>query len=496
MCGYRWVRPIQARLFVKSSEPDPITSSFRLHQEHSQTVDGQQLLSVRWRELFVGSLNRRIFSATVIIGALTLGVKLASMLKEMLVAAWFGTGDALDAFVIAFMVPSYIINVVAGSFNAALIPVHVDVRENQGPLAAQRLFSGTVALNLAILLTVTLCLGLLGPVILPLLCSGFASEKMMLTERLFYLLLPAIVISGVLTNWESVLNAGERFGIAALAPLIVPVTTVGVLSLLGARCGIDALAIGTVAGLLLQLLVLGRVVTKRGIKLLPCWHGFDVPMKRVLRQYLPLVGAAALMCSNLLVDQAMATMLAPGSVAALNYGNKLVALVLTVGTMALGTAVLPYFSKMVAATNWPGLRHTLMTYTRLVLLVTVSATCLGLWLSKPLVSLLFQRGNFTAADVQLVSSIQSMYMLQVPFYTLGILFVRMISSLQVNHVLLWNTIIGFTVNVVLNYLLMSVMGVAGIALSTSLVYAACCTFLATALYRKLRRIELETSACG
>jgi putative peptidoglycan lipid II flippase len=459
-------------------------------------LNGQQLLSARWREFFLGSLNRRIFSATVTIGVLTLGVKLASMLKEMLVAAWFGTGDAMDAFVIAFMVPSYIINVVAGSFNAALIPVHVDVRENEGAPAAQRLFSGTVALSLALLLAATLCLGLLGPVILPFLCSGFGLEKMMLTERLFYLLLPAVLISGLLTNWESVLNAGERFGVAAFAPVMLPLTTVAVLSLLGARCGIDALAIGTIAGFVLQLFVLGWALTKRGVRLLPQWQGLDAAMKRVVRQYLPLVGAAALMCSTLLVDQAMATLLAPGSVAALNYANKPVALVLTAGTMALGTAVLPYFSKMVAAADWRGLKHTLMTYARLILLITVPITGVGLWLCQPLVSLLFQRGNFTAADVQLVSSIQSMYMLQVPFYTLSILFVRMISSLQVNHVLLWNTIIGFTVNILLDYVLMHLMGVAGIALSTSLVYAATCVFLAAVLFRKLRAKEKEASSCG
>jgi putative peptidoglycan lipid II flippase len=459
-------------------------------------MNDQQLVSVRWRALFAGSLNRRIFSAAVTIGVLTLVVKLVSMLKDMLVAARFGTGDALDAFVIAYMVPSYIINVLAGSFNAALIPVHVDVSENEGAAAAQRLFSGTGALSLATLLAATLCLGLLGPAILPLLCSGFGLEKVMLTERLFYLLLPTIVISGLLTSWEAVLNAGERFGVAALAPVMLPLTTIAVLNLHGAHCGIDALAIGTIAGLVLQLLVLGWALTKRGVNLLPRWHGFDAALKRVMRQYLPLLGAAAVWCGTLLVDQAMASLLAPGSVAALNYGNKLVALVLTVGTMALGTAVLPYFSKMVAAANWRGLKHTLMMYARLVLLITVPTTCVGLWLSKPLVSLLFQRGNFTAADVQLVSSIQSMYMLQVPFYTLGILFVRMISSLQVNHVLVWNTIIGFTVNVVLDYAFMRVMGVAGIALSTSLMYAATCTFLGTVLYRKLRRTEVETSACG
>ena len=456
-------------------------------------MNSQQLGSARWREFFAGSPNRRIFSATVTIGVLTLGVRLVSMLKEMRVAAWFGTGDALDAFVIAFMLPSYVTNVVAGSFNAALIPVHIDVCENEGPAAAQRLFSGTAAVSLMLLLATTLCLGLLGSVILPFLCSGFEPEKVMLVKRLFYMLLPVVVLGGLLTSWESVLNAGARFGVAAIAPAMLPLTTVAVLSLFGACCGIDALVIGTIAGILLQLFVLGWALTKRGVNLLPHWYGFDPAMKRVMGQYLPLVGAAAMMCSTFLVDQAMATLLAPGSVAALNYGNKFVALILTVGTMALGTAVLPYFSKMVAASDWRGLKHTLKVYTRLVLLVTVPVTCVGLWLSKPLVSFLFQRGKFTASDVQLVSSIQSMYMLQVPFYTLGILFVRMISSLQVNHVLLWNTIVGVTLNVVLDYVLMHVMGVAGIALSTSLVYAASCAILTMVLYRKLKTANAGAS---
>lgn len=457
-------------------------------------MNGQQLIATRWREYFLSSPNRRIFSATVIIGVLTFGVKMVSMLKEMLVAASFGTGNELDAFVIALMVPSYIINVVAGSFNAALIPVYVEVGEKEGPAAAQRLFSGTVAVTLTLLLFTTLCLFLLAPVILPFLCSGFGPEKALLTRRLFYLLLPAVMLSGVLTNWDSALNASRRFGIAALAPVMLPLTTIAALKLLGVRCGIDALAIGTIAGLVLHLILLGWALAESGVNLLPRWYGLDSALKRVMCQYLPLVGAAAMMSSTFLVDQTMATLLAPGSVAALSYGNKLVALALSVGTMALGTAVLPYLSKMVAASDWCGLKHTLITYTRLILLVTVPITCLGLWLSKPLVSLLFQRGKFTAADVQLVSSIQSMYLLQVPFYTLGIFFVRTISSLQMNHVLIWNTLVAFTVNIALDYLLMQVMGVAGIALSTSLVYIATCAFLTTVLFRRLRTIQMKTCA--
>jgi putative peptidoglycan lipid II flippase len=240
---------------------------------------------------------------------------------------------------------------------------------------------------------------------------------------------------------------------------------------------------------MLQIVVLGWALKRRGIEVLPRWYGWTPEMKRVVGQYLPVVGAATMWCSTYLIDQAMASLLPPGSVAALNYGNKLVALVLTAGTMALGTAVLPYFSKMVASADWRGLKHTLMTYSRLILLVTIPATAVGIWLSTPLVRLCFQRGRFTADDVQVVSSIQSMYLLQVPFYTLGILLVRMISSLQANRFLLLNTVVGLTVNIVLDYVLMRVMGVAGIALARSLVYVASCTVLAIVLYRKLKTIE-------
>jgi putative peptidoglycan lipid II flippase len=201
------------------------------------------------------------------------------------------------------------------------------------------------------------------------------------------------------------------------------------------------------------------------------------------------LGDDAMWCSTYLIDQAMASLLPAGSVAAVNYRNKLVALVLAAGTMALGTAVLPYFSKMAAATDWRGLKHTPIIYARLILLVTVPLTIAGMWFSKPLVSILLQRGRFTADDAQVVSAVQSMYLLQLPFSTLSILLVRIISSLQANRFLLLNTVVGLTVNIVLDYVLMRVMGVTGIALSRSVVYVASCSVLTFVLFRKLKVVE-------
>lgn len=436
------------------------------------------------------SVNRRIFRAAVVVGMLTLCVKLASMGKEMVVAGVFGTGDMLDAFLIAFLLPSYVISVIAGSFSAALVPIYIEVRERDGHDAAQQLFSGTVAFSLILLGAATIALAFFGSGCIPLLCSGFAPEKLLLTQRLFYIMLPALVISGLATNWESILNAGERFGITALAPVFVPLATIVLLALGGRSWGIYALAFGTLSGMLLQLFVVGAALKKRGVRLRPRWlNRKDPAMKRVIAQYLPMVAGSVLMGSTAVIDQSMAALLPPGSVATLNYGSKLVALVLGIGTMALGTAVLPYLSKMVAASDWQGLRHTLKTYSWLILTVTIPLTFLACLFSKPLVGLLFQRGNFTEIDTLLVSKVQLMLMLQVPFFTIGILFVRMISALQANHILMWGTVISCGLNISLNYLLMSRFGVAGIALSTTFVYVVSSIFLATMLNRKLRALR-------
>ena len=249
--------------------------------------------------------------------------------------------------------------------------------------------------------------------------------------------------------------------------------------------------LGMLAGFAVEFAVAAFSLRRRGLVFSPRWYGPDPAVRRVMRQYFPAVVASGLMCSTLLVDQSMASMLPPGSVAALNYGNKIVALGLTIGTMAFGTAVLPYLSKMVATEDWKGLRHTLRTYLRLILATTIPVVVVGALLSRPLIAMLFERGRFTAADTSQVAWIQIMYLLQVPFYSLTILFVRVISALQANDLLMWGTVISVVVNVTMNIVLMRWLGVAGIALSTSLVYMVLSGFLGLVLWRKLKAVTAK-----
>jgi putative peptidoglycan lipid II flippase len=255
----------------------------------------------------------------------------------------------------------------------------------------------------------------------------------------------------------------------------------------GKAWGIQALALGTVTGVLLEATLLGWGLKAQGMSLRPQWHGIDAHVRHVASQYGAMVASMLLMSSTLLVDRSMAAMLAPGSVAALNYGSKIVGAVSGIVAMALYTAVLPYFSHMVVKKDWVGCQHTLKTYSYIVLVVTVPLTLGLLIFSRPLVRILFERGAFTSTDTLVVSGIQALYAFQIPFLVLAIPFTRALSSLGANHLIMYGSALALFLDVVLNIIFIKFLGVRGIALSTSVVYLLLCVFLAIAAIRQLRR---------
>ena len=231
---------------------------------------------------------------------------------------------------------------------------------------------------------------------------------------------------------------------------------------------------GTLAGFALEAALLGWALKRHGFSLLPRWHGWDPPTREVIGQFAPLVAGGLLMSSSPVIDQSMAAMLSPGSVATLGYGSKVVSLILGIGSLALGTAVLPYFSRMVAAGDWDGVRHTLKTYLRWILLATFIVMGVVVVFAEPMIRVLFQRGSFTARDTHVVSVVTACFALQIPFYVAGILGVRFLNALRMGRATMLICAANLVANVLGNLLLMRWLGVAGIALSTSFVYLVSC----------------------
>jgi putative peptidoglycan lipid II flippase len=433
--------------------------------------------------------NWKIFRAVVVVGTCSVIARLAATAKELGVAGWFGRGDALDALLIAMILPATITGLVAGSFNSALIPPYIQTRENHGHEAAQRLFSSVQVVSLLLLIGASILLAVAAPYYLPLLGSGFSVAKLLLTRQLFYIVLPIVVLNGAITIWSSVLNAGEKFALPALTPALTPLVTLLILFLLGRTWGIFALATGTVAGTVLEASLLLQVMRSHGLRLRLRWYGLSPELRLVFRQYAQMVTGTLVLTVSLIIDQSMAAMLKSGSVAALSYGYKIVGVIVALTSAALSTAVLPYFSKMIARKDWNGCRRTLKVYSLLVLSATIPLT-LGLIAgSRPLVRLLYQRGAFTETDTVAVSAVQIFFALLIPFAAWGTLFVRFLSSLYRSDLLAYGAVISICLNVFLNIVFMRRFGVAGIALSTSVVCLFSFLFLGFWTFELLHREE-------
>ncbi|MBW4633793.1 MAG: polysaccharide biosynthesis C-terminal domain-containing protein [Iphinoe sp. HA4291-MV1] len=435
-----------------------------------------QKLLTSWKNLTSGSISRKIFGAAVTVGLLTALVKVAAFVKELVVAWKFGTGDTVDAFLIALVVPSFIFNVMVDPLSAALIPNYIRVLEQEGKQTAQKLLSGVIAWALGLLGITTILIVVAAPVYLPWMATGFDQKKLDLTIHLLYAIAPCNLVSVIIIIWGAVLNAGEHFAASALSPILTPALTI-LLLLEYKSWGVFALAAGLVGGAVLEMLILGAALNRQRVFLLPKLYGFNAHLRQVTSQYLPTIAGAFLICSSSVVDQSMAAMLLPGSVASLNYGYRVVASPIGLISTALTAAVIPYFSKMVACQDWTELRRTLKSYIRLIFLTSVPLMGLMLMFSEPIVQLVFQRGSFTSEDTHLVAQIQSFFAFQIPFYLGNVLLLKLIITMGKNQILIWVTGLNLITNIVLNYLFMQWIGIQGIALSTSCVYVFSFLFL-------------------
>lgn len=438
---------------------------------------------------FSESPNAKILRAGLVVAFFGILTALAMAARELIIARYFGRDDSIDAFLIAFLLPSFIVTLVVSSLGAAFIPVFIDARKHRSDASVQELFSSVMLLNLIALSAIALILGLLSPYYLPYLGSGFSAAKLRLTRELLLCLLPFILFNGMTMYISSVLNAGERFALPAVVPLITPVIVIFFIVLMAKQWGAFAIVAGTLSGSALEAAALARTLKKQGIRFLVRWSGFTPDIHSVLRQYSPMLAGSFLMGGALVVDKSMAAMLSHGSVAALSYGNRVVSGVFAVAGTALGTATFPYFSRMAAEADWNGCRHTLKRYSILVALTSIPFTVCLMALSKPLVRILYQRGAFTAADTELVSTVQICYLIQIPFYLLGLLFVRFLSAVRRNELLMFGGGINLVLDVILNFVFMRFWGVAGIALSTSVVYICSLLFLVVCYLKVLRESQ-------
>lgn len=436
-----------------------------------------------------GSVDRRILNAAAVVTIAGLIVKVVAAMKEFLVAGIYGRSDAMDAFLAAALIPGLLINLISESMNQALLPTLIRVREQEGHGRAQELLSSSMLWSCTMLAAASATMALGARQLFPLIASHFSAGKLELSEHLFYGLLPVVVLSGIASNCTAVLNTFERFALPALASVGMPLAILVCAPLMSARFGIWAMVYAMLAGASIQAAWVVWMMETRGYRFRLRWHGANEATREVAHQYGPVLLSSVVASGGLLVDQSMAAMLAAGSVSALVYASRFVGAVLTLLAGAISSAVTPYFSNMVARKEWSGCRRTLHTWTWMTALISTPIAATLIAASSVLIRIAFQHGAFGPHDTAVVTPVLAMYAIQIPFFVCSRVFYRFLLAMRRSDLIFYCGLLNLGLDIVLNLLLMRWLGVAGIALATSLWSASTFFFLRFWAHRVLRAEE-------
>jgi putative peptidoglycan lipid II flippase len=433
--------------------------------------------------------RRQLWARLATVSLLNLAAMSVGALKDVAVAGRFGISDALDSFLVAALLVTFVSSTVAASFGQAFMPHYVAALEQEGEAAAQRIFDNAMVAGTLLLAVLAGAVAVAAGWMLPVIASAFDAAKLAQTRSLLWMMLVVLVLGGWTACWVPILNARGRFPAAAVAPGITPAVTLAMLFVFGPRLGVAALAFGVVAGALVETAWLAMWLVREGVSISPHWHGLDDQVRRLAGQCAPLVAASFLGTANSAVDQSMAAMLGPGSVGSLSYGGKVVGAAMAMASAALGSVVYPRFARLVAQREWRSLRASLREYLATSFALSLLSAAALIALSTPLIRTLFQRGAFSPADTAMVSRVQTLYLLQLPCHVAGLVAVRLLSAMNKNQIVALLGLFALLLNVAGNFFFSRWLGVAGIALSTSCVFAVLFGLLLSATSRAVRDFE-------
>ena len=415
-------------------------------------------------------LNALINNATIVnvivAGVFTFIVSGMGFLKEMIIADKFGLSELLDTFLIAVLVPSFISGVFLGSFQSVFIPNYVSELKTGKRIGAFQSTSFLVTIGVTFVFLIIAYL--FTDVYLESFFKGHTERYYALVKTQFYFVAPCILFWGFTSVINGLLTIDNEFKYSSVSSVFTPISIIICILFFREQLGTLVLAVGTLLGSITGFLFILSVALKRGVIFLNRPDFKSENIKMLFGQLPAKLSASLLSGVNPLVDQYFSAQLIVGSIAALNYGIKIPAFTISIVGLAIGNVLLPYFSKN-AVDNKIETFKKLKKILKFIIIGSSIVMVIVIVLSKPIIKLIFEGNAFESSDTAIVTRIQQMYLLQIPSYIAGLIMVKFLTSINKNNVMVIASVISLIFNISLNYILIKVMGVYGLALATSIV---------------------------
>ncbi len=403
----------------------------------------------------------------------TLCSRVLGLVRDMLMAAYFGAARSADVFYISFMIPNLFRRLVAeGAFTISFIPVYTESLMNDSKDESLKLAQKVMTIQALFMLVIISAGMIFTPRVMEMFFGGDNSQEILsLSVNLTRMMFPYLFFAGFVAFAMGYLNSHGHFFSPAFAPVLLNVGMITGIVYLGRffKEPIYGAALGVLAGGLLQLIIQIPYMIREGF-VFRISVDFNHPgIRKIFKMLTPAIFGVAVYQINVLIGNMLATLIPAGSVSYIYYTNRLTELVLGVFIMSIGNVILPEMSRLSVLEDKVMFRKLFTDTVSSVLFLAVPATTALIATGIPIISVIFMHGKFTYNDVLLT------------YYSLvsasvGIIFVAVLRIAAPAFYAMKNTrtpVIAATVSLVVNvaagYLLMQTpLRHAGLTLANTL----------------------------
>ena len=411
----------------------------------------------------------------IVVSAMTMISRVFGLLRDVVIAYFFGAAAGADAFFLAFRIPNFFRRLFAeGAFSQAFIPVLTEYKEKRSADEVRELIDKTAG-SLGLVLLVVSILGVLGAgLVVSVFAPGFLyhndTAKFDLAVDMLRLTFPYLALISMTALSGAMLNTWGKFAVPSLTPVLLNISLITCAVFLHPHLEqpVMALAWGVLIAGVAQLTFQMPFLAKQGLLPVPKVDFKHEGVKKIGSLMLPAVFGASVSQVNLLVDTLLASFLVTGSLSWLYYADRLLELPLALFGITVATVILPGLSKDHANESHRAFSETLNWSIKLILIFGVPATIALVYLSDELIATLFFQGEMSERDVEMAG-------LALAAYGVGLLGHMLVKVLAPGYFARQDTktpvrygIIALTTNIILNLVLVWQLKHVGLALATSI----------------------------
>ncbi|GAA0105714.1 murein biosynthesis integral membrane protein MurJ [Paraclostridium sordellii] len=412
----------------------------------------------------------------------TLIAKVLGFGRELVLGSAYGVSSYTDAYVIAYNIPIIIFAIVGAALSTTFIPMYHDVESERGSDKALK-FTNNI-FNIVIILCILMAtIGFIfTEPIVKMFAVGFKGETLAIAIEFTKIIIVGVIFLGLTYLMTAYLQIKGNFVIPGLISL--PQNIIIIMSiLLSVKYGVLILAYGSLLAMVSQFLFQMPFAIKHGYKYRPYLNIKDKSLKKMMILLGPVMIGIAVSQVNTVIDRNLASTLADGSIAALNYANKLNGFVVGMFIMSISAVIYPVLSKLSCEDNKVKFNETIVKTLNSIILIVLPVSTGAIVLANPIVKVLFERGEFDERAT-------SMTAIALAGYSIGMIGLGVYDILSkvffalkdTKTPLIVGTFIGVPLNIILNLILIRFIGHAGLALATS---------IATLIYTSIAFIALK-----